>query len=73
MDGLLNGPMSQDAIIGFLNELEPVLLTAGLENDPNNQIDGSVTGHFQSLRQWATDRVANIKGQLGTLDCSTAL
>jgi spore coat protein CotH len=73
MDGLLNGPMNQDAIVGFLNELERVLLAAGLQDDPNNQIDGSVAGHFQSLRQWAKDRVANIKGQLGNLDCSTGL
>lgn len=75
MDGLLNGPMNTVAIDGFLATLEPVLTEAGLESDPNNNIDGSLKGHFQSLRQWATDRAANIKGQLAAegLTCSSAM
>jgi hypothetical protein len=75
MDGLVNGPMSTVAIDDFLTRLEPVLSAAGLESDPNNNIDGSLKGLFQSLRQWATDRAVNIQGQLAneSFDCSSTL
>jgi spore coat protein CotH len=64
MGELLNGPMQIDAQIAFLYDLE-ALLASALAADPNNNIDGSVSGRFESLRQWVTGRDANIKDQLG--------
>jgi spore coat protein CotH len=61
---LLNGPLQIDAQLAFLNDLES-LLTSALEADPNNNISGSVSARFDSLREWVNGRVININEQLG--------
>jgi hypothetical protein len=64
MGKLLNGPLQIDAQLAFLNDLE-VLLTSALEADPNNNIRGSVSSRFDSLRNWVSARAININDQLG--------
>jgi hypothetical protein len=64
MSDLLDGPLSTEALTAFLNELEPVLTPALLE-DPNSSMEGDPAGHFQSLREWVTNRIANVRGQIG--------
>jgi hypothetical protein len=73
---LLCGPWSVASLTGVLDDLEAVL-TPALAADPNNQIGGSVAGHFQSLRDWMTDRHAELLSQLDTVSscdfCQTDL
>jgi hypothetical protein len=64
MSDLINGPLSPAALTDFLNRLEPIL-TPVLEEDPNSSVEGDAAGHFQSLRNWVTNRVANVRGQIG--------
>ncbi|MCK4660924.1 MAG: lamin tail domain-containing protein [Phycisphaerae bacterium] len=54
---------SQASLIGFLDALEPVLNQA-LEQDLNNQFDGTVAEHFEGIRNWVSQRVANVTGQI---------
>jgi hypothetical protein len=63
MLSLLAGPLSVASLTAFLDDMEPVI-TAPLEADANNNIGGSVAGHFDSLRQWVIDRHDNIHQQL---------
>jgi len=58
---LLDGPLSVESLTKFLNQLEPVL-TPYLAEDP---FIGS--GDFNSLRQYFTNRIANVRGQIGAL------
>jgi spore coat protein CotH len=59
---LVNGPLSSAAISDALNEFETAL-TPWLAVDPS--IDGGeVAGVFDSLRDWAIDREANVRTQL---------
>jgi spore coat protein CotH len=60
----IGGPLQVEAQIAFLDDLE-VVLTSALQDDPNNNIDGSVAGRFASLRDWVIRRAANINQQLG--------
>jgi hypothetical protein len=62
MTDLLNGPLSPATLTDFLNRLEPIL-TPILEEDPNSSVEGD--GGFDSLRDWVTNRVANVRGQIG--------
>lgn len=64
MVDLLAGPLHADAQVAFLDELES-LLTPALEEDPSNNISGSVAGRFASLRNWASMRAAGIYEQVG--------
>ena len=64
---LLNGPLNIDDQIFFLNDLEALLISA-LEEDPNNNISGSVSERFDSLREWVSGRVINMKEQVDNCD-----
>ena len=68
MADLLNGPMEIYAQIAFLNGLES-LLASPLGLDPNNNIDGSISERFDSLRQWVEGRDIDIRDQLGNNYC----
>ncbi|MCH7750609.1 MAG: CotH kinase family protein [Planctomycetes bacterium] len=64
MLSLLGGPLSVGSLTAFLDDMEP-LLTPSLEADLNNQMDGGdVAGHFDLLRQWVSDRHANVSQQV---------
>jgi len=60
---LLDGPLAADAIIAFLDQLEPVL-TPALEADQNSKVGDDVAGHFEQLREWIVRRGDNVRGQL---------
>lgn len=62
---LLDGPLSPATLTAFVNQLESVL-TPHLLEDPNNNL-GDVAGHFAQIRQYFTNRVANVRGQIGAL------
>lgn len=64
MSDLLDGPLSVQSLTEFLDRLEPVLTPALLE-DPHSSVEGDAAGHFDSLRQWVTNRVANVRSQIG--------
>jgi hypothetical protein len=57
---LLDGPLSTANLTAFLNRLEPIL-TPYLNEDPN----GGGGGQFSSLRQYFTNRIANVRTQVG--------
>lgn len=61
---LICGPWSAQSLIAVLDEVEPVL-TDALEADPNAIPDGkSAAEHFEGLRNWVTQRVAFVMGEL---------
>jgi len=60
---LLTGPLSEANIHAFINSIEPVL-TAAVAADPGNQLGGSVAEEFDSIRNWFSDRTANVFSQL---------
>ena len=60
LNDLLCGPLSGAQLVGFLNALEPVL-TDALAADPNNQIGSDIAGHFDSLRNWIVNRIADLE------------
>ena len=66
LNDLMEGPLSAAELTGFLDRVEPILTPALLE-DPNGSLEEDAAGHFQSLRQWVTNRVANVRGQLGSI------
>ena len=63
MLALLDGPLSVENLTAFLNEMEPIL-TPYLAADPNNQIGEDIAGHFDSLRNWVSNRHANVYDQV---------
>ncbi|MCI0362830.1 MAG: chitobiase/beta-hexosaminidase C-terminal domain-containing protein, partial [Phycisphaerales bacterium] len=63
---LIEGPLSPAVLTDLLNRFKPVL-TPALESDPNDSIGESVAGHFESLREWVTNRIANVRGQIGPI------
>ena len=63
MLSLVDGALSTDALVAFLNDVEPVL-TAALAADPNSKVGGDVAGHFDGLRQWAQQRNDNVRQQV---------
>src|SRR5687768_9070068 len=62
MTDLIDGPLSTTSLTEFLNRIEPVL-TPALQADPNSSVEGA--GDFASLREWVTNRIANVRGQIG--------
>lgn len=64
MTDLIDGPLSSAVLTDFLNRIEPIL-TPVLDADPNSSVEGDAAGHFASLRRWVTNRVANVRGQIG--------
>jgi hypothetical protein len=66
MSDLIEGPLSEQSLTAFLNALEPVLTPALIE-DPNPTLEGDPAGHFDSLRRWVTNRIANVRTQIGTV------
>ncbi len=63
---LLDGPLAVEASNDFLSELEAVLTPSILE-DPDSKIGSTpeeIAGHFDGLRQWMTDRHANVLQQV---------
>ena len=67
LNDLICGPLSESSLSAFVTAIEPVL-TEALEDDPNNQIDGSVSDHFDSLRNWLSNRVTNVTAQLDNFE-----
>ena len=63
MNDLICGPLSASSLVAFVDAIEPVL-TEALENDANNQIEGSIADHFDSLRNYLSNRVANVTAQI---------
>jgi hypothetical protein len=61
---LLDGPLHPATLTDFLNQLEPVL-TPYLLEDPNS--GGAPASQFASIRQYFTNRAANVRGQIGDL------
>jgi hypothetical protein len=61
---LIDGPLSEAVLTDFLNRVEPVLTPALLE-DPNSSLEGNPGEHFETLRQWVTNRLANVRLQMG--------
>ena len=66
MSELISGPLSAQSLTGFLDRLEPILTPALLE-DPNSTLEGEPGAHFDSLRRWVTNRVANVRTQIGAI------
>lgn len=66
MNDLLQGPLSAESLTTFLDRLEPILTPALLE-DPNSTLEGDPAGHFESLRRWVTNRIANVRSQMGPI------
>jgi hypothetical protein len=60
---VLDGPLSLSNVNAFLHQLEPVL-GPYLDEDPN---EPGGAGEFASLRQFLTNRVANVRGQIGAV------
>ncbi len=63
MNDLICGPLSEGSVISFLNAVEPIL-TDPLAADSNNKIDGTVAEHFDELRNWITNRIAEVAAQI---------
>jgi hypothetical protein len=59
---LLDGELSPEALIAFLDQLEPVL-TPALEADPYISLESGVAGKFDKLRTWVVNRAANVPTQ----------
>lgn len=68
MADLVNGPLSEVPLIAFIDGIEPVLRDA-FASDPYNKFDSigypGVDEAFDSLRSWATNRLASVRSQLG--------
>ncbi len=62
---LLDGPLAEPVIHGFLDRIEP-RLTPWLAADPNNQIGGAaaIPGHFQSRKDWLGQRIPIVRAQI---------
>ncbi|MCH7720246.1 MAG: lamin tail domain-containing protein [Planctomycetes bacterium] len=61
---LICGPWSAESLVAVLDAVEPVL-TEALEADPLAIPDGaSVAKHFEGLRNWVTDRVTVVMGEI---------
>ncbi|MCI0364541.1 MAG: CotH kinase family protein [Phycisphaerales bacterium] len=67
LNDLVCGPMSEQVIIDFLNQLEPIL-SPWLDADPNNNLSGSASDHFDGLRNWISNRVAVVSGEIDDFD-----
>lgn len=61
---LLNGPLSVQSLHAYLNQLQPIISPHVLA-DPNNGI-GDPALKFQQLRDYITNRHANVLGQVQT-------
>jgi hypothetical protein len=66
MTDLLDGPMSVASLTALLNQIEPVLAPL-LDADPNSGLGESAAGHFAALRQYLTNRINNVRGQVGAI------
>lgn len=67
MCDLLSGPLSKANILAFIDMIEPVL-TDAVAADPYNQLptpgQAGVTEEFDGIRNWISDRIANVSAQL---------
>jgi hypothetical protein len=68
MMGLLDpvsGPLSENALHGFLNDVEAVV-TPALVEDPHAGFgsEAAVAEHFANLRNWVSQRIINVLGQV---------
>ena len=63
--GLIEGPLEEQVLIVFLDQMEPILSDI-LCLDPNNQIGDAaeIAERFDDLRAWVPTRYANIQQQL---------
>ncbi len=71
VNDLICGPWSEASLVALLDAIEPVL-TDALEQDLNRQFDETVAEHFDGIRNWVSQRVANVTGQIeGYQPCPT--
>ena len=64
MTDLLDGPFAEADILAFLDAVEQ-LIGPSLEEDPNNNLDGeTVAVSFDSIRQWISERIPNVREQI---------
>ncbi len=66
MTDLLDGPLSTASLTALLNQIEPVLAPV-LDADPNSGLGGPAASEFAALREYLTNRVANVRGQVGAV------
>jgi hypothetical protein len=64
MTDLIDSPLSAPSLTALLNQLEPVL-TPALQEDLNSGLESDITSHFRELRQWVTNRINDVRGQVG--------
>jgi len=62
LNDLVCGPWSDASLLAFVDAVEPVL-TSALAADPNSQFGDPAAG-FDSLRNWLSQRVANVTAQI---------
>ena len=65
MTSLLDGPLSEATLHGFLDGVEAVVASA-LAEDPYAGFGsgGAVASHFAGLRGWVSQRIGNVRGQV---------
>lgn len=67
MSDLMAGPLSIATLTNFLARAEAAL-TPALDSDPNSSLGGATAAdHFASIRQWISNRTANVRTQLGVV------
>jgi hypothetical protein len=75
MCALIAGPLSEDSLTAFIDEIEPVLVKAVAE-DPYNKLGtntvAGVSGYFKDFRQRLIARVANVRWQAQCPTCADA-
>ncbi|MHC5061056.1 MAG: CotH kinase family protein [Planctomycetota bacterium] len=64
MIDLLTGPLCEAKIHALIDAVEPVL-TDAVAADAGNQLGGNIAEEFDSIRNWFSDRIANVFSQLG--------
>ena len=63
MNDLVCGPFKREDLHAFLDSVEPVL-TAALDADPNNRLNGPASEHFDSIRNWVSGRLLVVASQI---------
>ncbi|MHC4843982.1 MAG: CotH kinase family protein, partial [Planctomycetota bacterium] len=61
---LLDGPLSEENIYAFLDEINTPELAAAIAADPYNQISGDVPAKIAELKTWFSDRIENVRTQV---------
>jgi hypothetical protein len=65
MRDLLDGPFQEANLHAFLDSAEQ-LIASHVDADPNNNlVRTDAGGRFNTIRRWTSDRIANVRSQLG--------